>query len=251
MALSLPDLHPSPASDAVLHLETLRVPRASELVADRLRQLIVLGTVRTGAMLPSEKELVAQLGVSRATLREALRRLETEGLIVSRPGAKGGSVVQRPGPTSLIKPLRTLVQIEDAPFSQMAEARRLIEPLCGQLAAGRATTGDLAEMDEAIAEMRATIGDQPAYLAGQMRFHLAVVAATHNPIMRTLTASLAELNYEYVREVTLSPGDCAEGAHACEMILAAIRMGDGATASRRIERHIRAVEAVVTQRPAL
>ena len=206
-----------------------------------------MGTVQTGAMLPSEKELVAQLGVSRATLREALRRLEAEGLILSRPGAKGGSIVQRPGPTSLAKPLRTLLQIEETPFSEMAEARRLIEPLCGQLAAERATAQDIAVMEEACANMRRHASEQPLFLGDQVRFHLAVVAAAHNQIIQLYNSSLAELIYDYVSRVPLTPADCLDGVRGCEAILAAIKAGDGASATRRIERHIRSVEVVVAR----
>jgi len=90
-------------SRQTVRLDTLKVPRASELVAEKLRSLIVTGEVPPGAGLPSEKELVAQLGVSRATLREALRMLESEGLIATRPGPKGGIVVQKPGDLHLKK----------------------------------------------------------------------------------------------------------------------------------------------------
>lgn len=136
-----------------MHLDTLKVPRASELVADRLRSLIVDGVAQQGSTLPPEKDLVVQLGVSRATLREALRILEAEGLIVTKTGPRGGIMVQRPGSANLTRSLSLLLQLEETPFAVILEARRLLEPLCANLGATRITPEELNELEESLQRM--------------------------------------------------------------------------------------------------
>src|SRR5436190_8995809 len=75
----------------------MRIPKGSELLARQVREAILGGDLAEGDMLPSEKDLMVQMGLSRATVREGLRLLEAEGLITTRPGRGGGATVQRPG----------------------------------------------------------------------------------------------------------------------------------------------------------
>lgn len=228
-----------------VRLETLKVPRASELVAEKLRSLIVSGKVGPGAGLPSEKELVSQLGVSRATLREALRMLEAEGLIATKPGPKGGIVVQRPGADHLTRSLSLLLQLEEAPFSAILEARRLLEPLCANLAASRATVQDLSELHASLEAMRDSVGDTGRYVAEQLRFHLAIFAAAHNAVLRLYTTSVGDLITVRTAQIGLSERAQLTGVKAAERILAAIVAKDGVLAARRVQAHLRAFEYVL------
>ncbi len=234
-----------------VHLETLRVPRASELVAERLRSLIVMGKVATGDSLPSEKELVNQLGVSRATLREALRMLETEGLIATRPGPKGGIVVLRPDAANLTRSLALLLQLEETPFEIIFEARRLLEPLCASLAAERATPPEIEQLRQQIEIMRQSVGNVSSYVAAQLSFHLTVINAAHNDVLRLYTISVGEVISNQTASVGLTETEQLIGLKAVEGILRAILGKNGKLAARRTESHLHGFETILLQRLAV
>jgi len=208
---------------SAMRLDTLKVPRASELVSDKLRSLIVEGVVPEGGNLPSEKDLVAQLGVSRATLREALRILEAEGLISTKTGPKGGIMVQRPGSAALTRSLSLLLQLEETPFSVLLEARRLLEPLCATLAAQRVTPEEMAELEAIIQQMRLNLDDTNAYIRQQLAFHLKVFAAAHNEVLRLYTVSVGELISARTTQVGLSLEQREIGLKSAEGILVALK----------------------------
>jgi DNA-binding FadR family transcriptional regulator len=226
-------------------LETLKVPRASELVAEKLRSLIIAGVVSVGQTLPPEKELVAQLGVSRATLREALRTLEAEGLITTKTGPKGGAMVQRPGSENLTRSLGLLLQLEETPFRILLEARFLLEPLCANLAAERVTPEELEKLREAVELMRKSLDDIPLYLETQLRFHLEIINAAHNDVLRLYTTSVGELISARTASLGLSESERRTGLKAAEKILAAIEARNGHLAARRVEAHLKAFGAIL------
>ncbi len=230
---------------SAMRLDTLKVPRASELVADRLRSLIVDGVVPEGSTFPSEKELVSQLGVSRATLREALRILESEGLILTKTGPRGGIMVQRPGAASLTRSLSLLLQLESTPFSSMLEARRLLEPLCANLGAERATKEELVALEAILGEMRLHLHDTTAYVRQQLAFHLGVIASAHNDILRLYTTSVGELLGARTTQVGLSLEEREIGLKAAEGILSALKSRNGTLAARRVELHLQAFEPII------
>jgi GntR family transcriptional regulator, transcriptional repressor for pyruvate dehydrogenase complex len=94
--------------------QLVRAPKTSELIAARLRRQIVRGAVRPGEKLPPETELMEQFGVSRPTIREAFRILETERLIVVRPGSRGGAQVVAPDPAVAARYVGLLLQLQGA-----------------------------------------------------------------------------------------------------------------------------------------
>ncbi len=229
-----------------MRLDTLKVPRASELVADKLRSLIVNGEVHVGATLPSEKELVSQLGVSRATLREALRILESDGLIQTKTGPKGGIQVLRPGAANLTRSLSLLLQLEDTPFTMLLEARRLLEPLCANLGAERATAQELTELEHRIQLMREQIDDTGAYVQQQLAFHKGIFALAHNDVLRLYTTSVGDLISARTTQVGLPLAEREIGVKAAEGILTALRSRNGSLAARRVELHLRAFDRMFT-----
>jgi GntR family transcriptional regulator, transcriptional repressor for pyruvate dehydrogenase complex len=229
-------------------LETLKVPRASELVADKLRALIIEGKVEAGSNLPPEKELVVQLGVSRATLREALRMLETEGLISTKTGPKGGILVKKPGTANLTRSLDLLLQLESTPFSHLLEARRLLEPVCANIAAERITAEEIENLRANLELMRQNVDDMEAYLAYQLKFHLAIFAAAHNDVMRLYTTSVGELITTQTAKIGLTEKQRLVGIKAAEGILAALVSRNGSLAARRAETHLKAFDAILLGR---
>ncbi len=230
-----------------LALSPLRVPRTSEFVAQRLRESILLGELPEGSLLPSEKDMVAQLGVSRATVREALRLLEAQGIVETRPGRGGGARICRPTPASLTRSLALLLQFDRTSLADLLEARRAIEPLCARLAAVRAGARDLAVLDDAIQDMRKHVDDSDLYLMAQARFHLQIAQASRNDVLRLFATSLRELVFEQIRQVPFTPEDRRAGIEASVTILEAISRHDPDAAYRRTERHLVAVEEAIAR----
>jgi GntR family transcriptional repressor for pyruvate dehydrogenase complex len=232
--------------------ERLRIPKAPEVLAQRLRTAILVGDLPQGAALPSEKQLMAQLGVSRATVREGLRLLEADGLITTRPGRGGGATVRRPGPAAHTRSLALLLQLDGTTLGELLEARRGIEPFCGRLAAGRATLAELGELRATLAELERLVDDPEAYLPTQVRFHVHIAYAARNPVLRIYAPSLGDLIYEQIRRVPFARDDLVAGASSCAAILEALEQRDPDRAERRILRHLRAIEdAIVRLGPPL
>src|ERR1700742_4140660 len=122
------------------------VPKASDVLAARLREMILSSGLAEGTPLPTERELVTQSGLSRASVREALRVLETEGLVATKAGRNGGSQVRRPGRESISRSFELFVRSHGVRFEALLEAREAIEPAAARLAAIHRSDADLAEM---------------------------------------------------------------------------------------------------------
>lgn len=118
-------------------MERVRVPKTAEVVAQAIRSQIVLGEIPEGVALPGEAELMSQFGVSRPSLREAFRILESEQLITVRRGAHGGARATRPDITVASRHLGLLMQVDGVLLSDVFQARALIEPLAMYLLAQR------------------------------------------------------------------------------------------------------------------
>lgn len=113
----------------------VRVPKAAEIVAAKLRRSIVDGTVKPGSFLPSEARMIQMFEVSRPTVREAIRILEFENLICVSRGAKGGAVVQPPSPDFVSKAVGVSLQTSNATLGDIFAARSVIEPAAAAMAA--------------------------------------------------------------------------------------------------------------------
>src|SRR3989442_5029833 len=123
------------ANRAAVADQQIRLPKTGEVVAERLRRQIARGELTIGQRLPPEDELMAQFGIARTTLREALRVLESQGLLEIRRGRTGGPVVTMPRIDSLAEGLAVTLQPQATTAGDLDAARQLIEPrLAGRLA---------------------------------------------------------------------------------------------------------------------
>lgn len=161
-----------------------------EQVIDRIREMIVQGVYRKGDMLPSEKELMQLTGVSRITVREALRTLAEVGIIETRQG-KGSFV--RMNAEDLAPDLATAEQQSEyrQRFLATNQARLLIEPELAHLAAQKATPEDLARLEAALQPKR---GGRTAGEGSFDEFHWAVAKAAGNPLLLEFLEELLELD---------------------------------------------------------
>jgi DNA-binding FadR family transcriptional regulator len=221
----------------------MRIPKGSELLARQVREAILGGELAEGDMLPSEKELMVQLGLSRATVREGLRLLEAEGLITTRPGRGGGATVQRPGSDGHTRSLATLLQFDGSTLDELFEAWSALVPVCGRLAATHITPEQIMGLHEHLDRMEAAVEDSKAFTELEVSFHALVARATNNAVLRIYGTSLAELTYYHIQNVPFTGAHMAAGLSACRAILQSIEQGDGERAELRIAKHLAAVEA--------
>lgn len=159
-----------------------RPPHVAEWVAGALRKRILDGDLADGDLLPKQEELLAEFGVSRPSLREALRILEAEGLLSVRRGKLGGSVVHRPRVANAAYTLGLVLRAEDVPVEDVSRALHLIEPICASLCAARpdrdeAVLPRLREVHEAAG---ACIDDARRFTVLSRRFHEELVACCGN-----------------------------------------------------------------------
>ncbi len=162
-------------------IEPVVTAAAYELVAERIQRAIYLGQYMPGDRLPSERLLAQQLGVSRTTLREAIRMLEVRGYVKSHRGAAGGLIVTIPQePLEILKHrLREYL----ASFEELLEFRLAIESAASRLAALRRTNEDLTKLKRAIDDMRVST-TLPQFRRADNAFHLAIADAARNSRFR-------------------------------------------------------------------
>jgi GntR family transcriptional repressor for pyruvate dehydrogenase complex len=226
---------------SAINVKRLVVPKASEVLAEHLRENILRGELPEGSPLPTERELGERSGLSRASVREALRILESEGLIQTKPGRNGGASVKQPTADAIARSVGLFVRGHRIRLESLLETREVIEPAIARLAALNRDDGDLARLTEAQARLKASTGDRAAYLEANVDWHMAVALASRNePLIGFMTAisevihsatALEPFDTDEVRGLTIAAHD---------RIQAAIAAGDPVAAERRMARHVHA-----------
>lgn len=230
----------------------LVVPKASDVLAGRLREMIIEGGYATGEQLPTERELVGQSGLSRASVREALRVLEVEGLITTRPGRTGGSKVTLPGRASVARSVQLFVRTQGISLGDLLECRVGVEPFLARLAATKRTERELDEMTALHEEFVRHRDDIPRYKQINLEWHLAVARASRNEPLVALMEAIAQpiqLAAGYQQVTTDAIRVEAVEAHA--RILRAIREKDAKAAQRYMDRHLSAYSEIARQALAI
>jgi DNA-binding FadR family transcriptional regulator len=159
--------------------------------AEHLRELVSSGALRPGDKLPSERELASRLGVSRPTLREAVRGLVIMGLLETRHGA--GTFVVRTAPPDG-DAFTVTIDLEGAPIQELFEIRLLLEPSVTERAAARITDDDLVELRAKLEGMEAAVGDAATFGLVDAEFHRLIHLAARSGTMLSLLDGIADLS---------------------------------------------------------
>lgn len=172
-------------------LQPVTVPKPAAMLAEMLREKILRGEFPEGETLPTERELVEQTRLTRAAVREALGVLKQQGLVTTRPGRHGGTVVTRPSVTDLRSSLEVYIQSQgwNAQTPVLQEIREIVEPWCAGLAAARHTEEDLAAIRDKLAWMERSIAVVGDYLQASLGWHFAIADASHNVLLSALMRS--------------------------------------------------------------
>ena len=225
-----------------LDLGPIQVPDAPEVLASLLRAKILSGQLQEGTVLPPERALMEQTRLSRPTVRESLRILQLQGLIVRRRGRNGGPVIARPAAEDVVGWLDLYLQGRRLDTAVLLEAREIIEPWCAALAAERRSEAEMDEVRLSNERMREAMGgDLSAYLQANLAWHIAVADASHNELLAALMHALSKtVLRETGGEHFNTPDIRAAAVRAHDLVTRAIEAGDAAAARRRMARHLHA-----------
>jgi GntR family transcriptional regulator, transcriptional repressor for pyruvate dehydrogenase complex len=232
----------------MLDLKQINVPKAADVLAEVLREKILKGELKEGADLPAEREMGEQAGLSRATVREALRILEGEGLIETRLGRNGGSAVARPSSATIERSVGIFIRGQRIRFEAVLETRAAIEPSSARFAALHRTEADLEELERCHATLvqASRKGELAAYVKANLEWHVQVVRASHNELLIAFISAVSQSVYvETDVEGFNSTAVRQAVIHAHQRVMDAILERDGDAAARRMERHVGAYIADV------
>jgi len=225
-----------------------------ELVAERLLEHISQRRLRPGDALPTERELTQVYHVGRSSVREALRMLQSNGLI--KPAGKGVFVVAEFA-NPLNHSLHLLLTLRETDLRELFEVRKILEGETAALAAARRTDEDLAQMERAIVEMVEGLAAQDWYIEADLRFHLTIAAATRNRIALRMMQAVRDLLQRALSSIYHIPGSPQRSIEQHRLILDAIARRDAEGARRGMQEHLARVErdvqhmiAAPTDRPA-
>jgi GntR family transcriptional repressor for pyruvate dehydrogenase complex len=224
-------------------LRPLDRPRLYEDLVDRLGEFVVRTNLEVGGRFPPERELASRLGVSRASLRQALAVLEAQGFIEVRHG--GGAFLRRSRGFGGM--LRKLVE-RRARLPEVLEARELLEVRLAELAAMRRSEADLDAMRAALAHMEAEVAASALGLDGDASFHHTVHRAGRNSVLEHVIVGLAEAIHETRLESLSEPDRPRQSLAAHRRIHDAIAAGDAPGAAAAMRAHLRQVSDVALLR---
>jgi GntR family transcriptional repressor for pyruvate dehydrogenase complex len=211
-------------------------------VANQLRGAIFAGELAPGDELPTERDLSRAFGASRASVREALRVLEAQGLITTT-GAPARAVVTSELAGHAREALGTLLELSRVGLDDLVELRCVLESAALKRAAERRSGSDLIDAREALQEMRAAGLDIEAFDAADLRFHVALVRAAGNEAMHLVMLAIRDVAVRYLLAALGAQRDPRRVLRRLvaehEQILDAVEAGEGNRAATLIESHIR------------
>jgi GntR family transcriptional repressor for pyruvate dehydrogenase complex len=227
--------------DATFDVEPVRTTRTFESAIEHLTEAIEQAGLRTGDKLPNESVLAERLGISKPTLRQALRVLELSGLVEVRRGKSGGIFVV----TDLVPSVAifTAVKLEEAAAIDVLRARRVLERAVAQEAMRVATAADLVELERTVELLERHLGERPSVMRADAMFHRALVRSCRNETiqaaMRGVGRGLAPIRDAYSGGV---PYD-RQTLDVHRRQIAAMRGRDEEALDKVLDDHFRMLEA--------
>jgi GntR family transcriptional repressor for pyruvate dehydrogenase complex len=233
-------------SDNVL-FQPISRQKTYELVAERLLSLISSRHLGPGDTVPSERELVQLYGVGRSSVREALRMLESKGVI--RSGGNGSFAV-----AEFVNPLNHsldfLLSVDEADYSELFEVRRILEGEAAALAASRRSETHVSRMDTEISAMEAGLDSEEGFITADLRFHLTVAEASGNRLIVHLMNAIRALLQRSLSSSYHIPGSPEGAIELHRLILEAIAARRPEEARQRMQEHVSRVERDIMKRGA-
>jgi GntR family transcriptional repressor for pyruvate dehydrogenase complex len=221
---------------AARRLRPVRKVTVVDDIIGQIKGLLRRNRFTAGTRLPSERDLARKLGVSRPSVREALRTLEQLGVLDTRQGS--GTQVATSGSRLLKTPLEFLLMLDQPTIAEVHETRALLEIHLAGRAAERRTDEDLRAMEQAMAEMRAHLARPHEVTDPDVRFHGAIATAAHNRLLERMMHCIQE-NIRSLIDAAWPGNRSMRSSHEShEKILRAIRRREAAAARRAMTEHM-------------
>lgn len=221
-------------------LREVKKEKIFEDIVKQIRRLIKKGRLKAGDKLPPERDLAQAFKVSRASVREAIRVLESAGLVKTHVG--NGTYVETGSVENLVKPLATVVVGGRESLMEIFAVRKMFEPHLAYLAAERATTDEVSELRRILGHQRRKMGNPGLVTEIDYSFHLFLAKMAKSQVFLKLYNTLAEL-INQTREEFLQEGDRPQkSVEGHQEILSAIEKRDPALAKNAMSSHLRNIE---------
>lgn len=226
-----------------------RSEKRSEIVAREIVRDISSRKLPPGSKLPAEADMLATYGVGRATLREALRVLEVQGIISIKPGPGGGPVVGSAHPKDFGRMATLYLQLLGATFRELADARLALEPLMARLAAERRDYADVEGLTEALGRAAVvTLDEDASWAQVSTEFHGRIASMSGNPILDLIALALKEVWVDRITGAMVPRQDRNKVQSDHDEIVRAIIEGDGERAEDLMRQHMEEFVAYYAQR---
>jgi GntR family transcriptional repressor for pyruvate dehydrogenase complex len=224
---------------------SVRSLKTAELVARTLRRMVVDGRLKEGDFLPNEAELTGLFGISRATLREAVRLLESDRLVDVRRGSRTGARVRVPGTEIIARPAGLLLEVSGATMADVMVARLCIEPMAARLLAENGKPLAIYELNSILYEEIPSAWQSGALISAMSRFHLRLVELAGNATLSMIAGMLHGITDRHTADASRKRrnihADQYEELMVCyRHLIDLVRIGNGADAETfwRAEMHI-------------
>jgi GntR family transcriptional repressor for pyruvate dehydrogenase complex len=208
----------------------------AEEVADRIRVLILDGTFPEGQPLPAERALAEWFGVSRGSIRDAFRTLETLGLLATRHGQ--GTFPQQLDVDRLVAPLASVLSYHYELQDELLDVRLMFEPAVARVAATRVTDEDLAELERILDAQRKRLKTGRSSIVEVTAFHHVLARATRNRVVVSIMATLNDLLVESRKLRLKQKGRPSRSIQGHEAVVAALRRRDADAAAEAMREHL-------------
>jgi GntR family transcriptional regulator, transcriptional repressor for pyruvate dehydrogenase complex len=228
---------PAPAEETIFR--PVSVGRISEIIVEQIRELMRQGQLKPGDRLPPERDLCERFGVSRVTVREALRMLESSGLVQIRVGARGGAFVTAPSSDRVGEGLTDMLTLSAISAADVTEIRLILEVGIVPLVCERATEQDLAELEDICERSEVALRSGEYSMRYSLEFHTRVAQATHNPAVVMLVESFRgpiHMSLEHAREIAPEMGGLGTREH--ERFIEAVRQRAPDAATQIMREHL-------------
>jgi GntR family transcriptional repressor for pyruvate dehydrogenase complex len=229
-----------------LSFTAVRRTRVFEDVARQIQRLIVDGVLKPGDLLPPERQLAERFGVSRTSVRDALRTLELSGLVVARHGE--GNLVADVSPETLVAPIATLLLRKRKLVAELLDVRKILEPALAARAAVHASDAELAHLEDVLRRQAEKTARGESTVEEDSEFHYAIALAAGNSVVRKVLDVLMDLLRETrVRSLQVE-GRLERSLAGHRRVLQAIRRRDAKEAERAVRQHLEEIESIVMKR---
>ena len=231
-------------------LKEVRKRRLHEDIVQQFHTLIREGALNHGDRLPSEREMAEQFKVSRSSVREAIRSLELQGLVTSKPGA--GTFISSENLDSVVALLASALTSGEDMLRDIFEMRHLLEPQIAALAAQRATKAEVERMRVILEDQQRQIARGDSGVEADTAFHFTLASATHNAALVKVVSAVEDILQRSRDQSLQEPGRPQRSLSSHGQILQMIEAGDAAGAQHAMEHHLAVVEpATISERSVI